>query len=134
MQITRMQLKILLPFQVFVDESDIVRIVVETRQGSIGLLPRRRDCVASLVPGILIYETTSGNEVYIVVDEGILVKTGSEVLVSVRNAFIGTELGRLRRIVDHEYAHLNERESTIRSVMDKMESSLISRLAGFHHE
>lgn len=131
---TRMQLKILLPFQVFAEEADVIRIVAETRQGSIGLLPRRRDCVASLVPGILIYETTSGNEVYIVVDEGILVKTGSEVLISVRNAFVGTDLGRLRKIVADDYTHLNERESAIRSVMDKMESSLISRLAGFHHE
>jgi F-type H+-transporting ATPase subunit epsilon len=38
-----------------------------------------------LSPGILIYETEAEGEVYVAVDEGVLVKTGLDVLVSVRN-------------------------------------------------
>ena len=69
----------------------MLRIVVETHEGSFGLLPYRLDCVAALVPGILVYETEAEGEVYLAVDEGLLVKTGLEVLVSVRNAIGGID-------------------------------------------
>ena len=93
---TLMNLKVLLPFQVFADKSGVSRIVAETRAGSLGLLPRRLDCVAALAPGILTYETEAEGEVYVAVDEGVLVKTGPDVLVSVRQATGGTDLGQLR--------------------------------------
>ena len=81
-----MHLKVLLPFQVFADDRRRLRIVVETAQGSFGLLPHRLDCVAALMPGILSFETEGAGEVFLAVDEGVLVKTGPEVLVSVRRA------------------------------------------------
>ena len=46
-----MNLKILLPFQVFAERAGVTRIVVETREGSFGLLPHRLDCVAALRRG-----------------------------------------------------------------------------------
>ena len=81
-----MHLKVLLPFQIFTEKSDVLRIVAETREGSFGLLPHRLDCVAALTPGILTFETASDGEVFVAVDEGVLVKAGPEVLVSVRRA------------------------------------------------
>ena len=63
-----MKLKVLLPYQVYAEIDGVSRIVVETPQGSFGLLPRRLDCVAALEPGILTYETKAGGEVYIAVD------------------------------------------------------------------
>jgi F-type H+-transporting ATPase subunit epsilon len=64
----------------------------------------------------------------------VLVKTGLNVFVSVRNAIGGTDLGQLREAVDREFLNLNELEQNVRSVMGKMESSFISRLAELHHE
>ena len=84
MPTTLMNLKVLLPFQIFAEKTGVSRIVAETREGSFGLLPHRLDCVAALAPGILIYETEAEGEVYVAVDEGVLVKTGLDVLVSVR--------------------------------------------------
>jgi F-type H+-transporting ATPase subunit epsilon len=133
-QPTLMNLKILLPFGIFAEKTDVSRIVAETFEGSFGLLPRRLDCVAALAPGILIYETETEGEVYVAVDEGVLVKSGLEVLVSVRNAIGGTDLGQLREAVEREFLNLNDREQSVRSVMAKMESGLIRRLAEFHHE
>ena len=83
---TLMNLKVLLPFRIFAQETGVARIVAETRAGSFGLLPHRLDCVAALAPGILTYGTEAGGEVYLAVDHGVLVKTGQEVLVSVRRA------------------------------------------------
>jgi F-type H+-transporting ATPase subunit epsilon len=129
-----MHLKVLLPFQVFAENIGVSRIVAETHEGSFGLLPHRLDCVAALVPGILIYEDEAENEVYVAVDEGVLVKAGLEVLVSVRNAIGGTDLGQLREAVDREFLNLNQREQTVRSVMAKLESGFIRRLAEFHND
>lgn len=128
----RMHLKVLLPFQVFADVPDVRRIVAETREGSFGLLPRRLDCVAALTPGILTYETTAG-EVFVAVDEGVLVKVGQEVLVSVRRAIAGADLSRLREAVEREFLTLDEREKTVRSVLAKLESGFLHRFAEFQH-
>jgi F-type H+-transporting ATPase subunit epsilon len=134
MQPTRMTLKVLLPFRVFAEKTSVSRIVAETRVGSFGFLPHRLDCVAALVPGILTYEDDAEGEVSVAVDEGVLVKTGLDVFVSVRNAIGGTDLGHLREAVDREFLNLDEREQSVRSVMEKLESGFISRLAKFHHE
>jgi len=129
-----MTLKVLLPFQVFAEKTGVSRIVADTQEGAFGLLPRRLDCTAALAPGILIFETEADGEVCLAVDEGVLVKIGLEVLVSVRNAIGGKSLGELREAVDQEFLNLNEREQSVRSVMAKMESGFIRRLADFHHE
>ena len=129
-----MNLKVLLPFEIFADKTGVSRIVAETREGSFGLLPHRLDCVAELAPGILTYQLGAQPEVYMAVDEGVLVKTGLDVLISVRNAIGGTDLGQLHAAVEREFLHLNEREQSVRSVMAKMESDFISRLAEFHRE
>ena len=129
-----MNLKILLPFQVFVEKTDVSRIVAETHEGSFGLLAHRLDCVAGLSPGILIYETQSGGEVFVAVDEGVLVKTGADVLVSVRRAIGGTDLGQLRDSVKREFLTIDERERSVRSSVAKLEAGFLRRVAAFKHD
>ena len=130
----RMTLKILLPFQVFAEKTGVSRIVAETNEGSFGLLPNRLDCVAALTPGILLYETEADGEVCVAVDEGVLVKAGSDVLISVRRAVGGADLGRLREAVEQDYLALDERERSVRSVTAKLETGFLSRLASFQHD
>jgi F-type H+-transporting ATPase subunit epsilon len=129
-----MKLKILLPFKVFAEKAGVSRIVSETRAGSFGLLPHRRDCVAALEPGILIYETEADGEVFVAVDGGVLVKTGPDVLVSVRRAMGGADLGQLRQAVEQEFLALDEHEQNVRSVLAKLESGFLRRFATFQHE
>jgi len=133
MPATLMNLKVLLPFQIFAEKTDVSRIVAESHEGSFGILPHRLDCVAALAAGILIFETKIEGEAYVAVDEGVLVKTGSDVLVSVRNAIAGTNLGQLREAVKREFLHLNEQEKNVRSVLAKMEGDLMRRMATFHN-
>jgi len=64
----------------------------------------------------------------------VLVKTGLDVLVSVPNAIGGKDLDQLRETVEREFMTLNEREQSVRLVMEKMESVFIRRLADFHRE
>jgi len=129
-----MNLKIILPFCIFIEKEGVSRIVAEALGGSFGLLPQRLDCVMVLEPGIFIYETEPEGEVYVAVDEGVLIKTGKEVLVSVRNAIIGTNLSQLREAVEKEFLTLDKSEEKIRSVMAKLESEFVSRLVEFHND
>ena len=129
-----MHLKVLLPFEVFTEKANVSRIVAETREGSLGLLPHRLDCVAALAPGILTYETDAGGEVFVAVDEGVIVKAGPDVLVSVRRALAGEDLGQLRAAVEREFLTLDEQEKRLRTVVAKMEGDLISRMAALHDD
>jgi F-type H+-transporting ATPase subunit epsilon len=90
--------------------------------------------VAALAPGILTYATEAAGEVYLAVDEGVLVKTGAQVVVSVRHAIGGADLGQLRQAVEREFVTLDERQKTVRTAVAKLESGLIRRFAEFHHE
>jgi F-type H+-transporting ATPase subunit epsilon len=126
METELMSLKILLPFRVLVQEDGVRSVVAETRDGFYGFLPRRLDCVSAVVPGILTYETDSVH--YVAVDEGILVKAGNEVLVSVRRGISGAKLGKLRESVEKEFKTLDEMETNVRSVAAKLESNFIQNL------
>jgi F-type H+-transporting ATPase subunit epsilon len=129
-----MNLKVLLPFGIFVEQAGVSRIIAETHEGTFGLMPHRLDCVAALTPGILVYETEVAGEAYLAVDEGLLVKTGLDVLVSVRRALGPADLGRLLDVVEQEYLTLDEHEQTARSVMAKLETGFLRRFATFQHE
>ncbi len=134
MSLPLMNLRVLVPFEVFVTNPSVSRIVAETRNGSFGLLPHRLDCVAALAPGILIYETEADGEVYVAVDEGVLVKAGPDVLVSVRRAIAGTDLGQLHTLVEQEFLTLSEEEQSVRAVSVKLETGFLHRLARLQHE
>jgi F-type H+-transporting ATPase subunit epsilon len=126
-----MQLKILLPSGVFAQKTTVLRVIGETLEGSFGLLPHRLDCVAALVPGILTYETETEGMVYLAVDEGVLVKAGGDVFVSVRHAIGGMDLSQLHEAVKRQFLTLDEEERKVRSAIASMESGFIGRLVGF---
>lgn len=126
-----MKLKILLPHKVFVEKKDVTRIVMQTYKGSFGIWPQRLDCVAALAPGIFTYETDPGQVNYVALQEGVLVKAGPEVMVSVRNAIGGADLGKLRESVEKDFKELNEKEKKVKTAMAKLESSFIYNLEKF---
>ncbi len=129
-----MNLKIFLPFEILIQEENVERIIAEAKDGSFGILPHRLDCVAALTSGILIYEDQQKKENFVAIDEGILIKTGANVIVSVRRAHKGNDLAKMKQEVEKEFINLNEKEKNTQSVLVKMESSFIHRLAKLQHE
>jgi F-type H+-transporting ATPase subunit epsilon len=128
-----MNLEILLPHRVFAAQSAVSRIVVETSNGSLGLLPNRLDCAAALVPGILMYEAAS-IVTYVAVDEGVVVKTGGEVCISVRRAAGGANLAALRDTVHSSFLLMNQRQRDLRTALAKMEAGMLGQFARLQHE
>jgi F-type H+-transporting ATPase subunit epsilon len=124
-----MDLKILLPYKVFAEIKNVNNIVAETSGGSFGFLPQRLDCVAVLVPGIFSYKTDKVH--YLAVDEGIMVKAGAQVLVSVRNAVGGVELGKLADTVKNEFKKTDSDEEKVRYMVSKLETGFLSKLKKF---
>ena len=104
-----MRLKVLLPTETFID-TPAVKITAEAENGSFCLEPRHIDFVAALVPGLLTFVRDSGEEVFLGVDEGTLIKCEAQVLVSTRNAVSGTDLTQLRATVESQFRALDERE------------------------
>lgn len=121
-----MNLKVLLPTQVLVQES-VSKVVAEAENGSFGLLPGHIDFVAALVPGILSFQSEQGRERFLAIAAGILVKKGDMVLVSTRDAFRGEDLNTLRQTVRDEFQALDEREAQARSAIARLETNFVRR-------
>jgi F-type H+-transporting ATPase subunit epsilon len=121
-----MNLKVLLAAEVLL-EADVSKVIAEAHNGFFCLLPKHVDFVTALVPGILSYEISGGQEEYLAVDEGILVKCGEDVLVSARNAVQGPDLGQLQSTVSEKFEAMDEHEQTARTAMAKIEAGFVRR-------
>jgi F-type H+-transporting ATPase subunit epsilon len=122
-----MRLKILLPTEILLDE-EVTKVSVEAENGAFTMLPRHIDITAALVPGLLSFVTTGGQEEFMAVDEGILVKVADEVLVSTRNAVLGPDLGTLKDTIELEFRQLDDQEKMARTAFAKLEADLVRRL------
>ncbi len=121
-----MHLKVLVPTEVFVD-TKTTKIVAEAENGSFCLLPHHIDFVAALVPGILSYTLENKEEVFLAINEGILVKRGNDVFVSTLQAVQDKDLETLQTTVTKKFRILDEREKLIRSALAKFEATIIRR-------
>ncbi|MEQ8962905.1 MAG: F0F1 ATP synthase subunit epsilon [Coleofasciculus sp. C2-GNP5-27] len=117
-----MNLKILLPTEILLDQ-EVTKVSAEAENGSFTLLPNHIDCVTAIVPGILFFESESTPEVFIAVDEGVLVKCGADVRVSTGRAIRSDDLDSLQQTVEEEFSRLDERERITAGAIAKLEAS-----------
>ncbi|MCX5831834.1 MAG: F0F1 ATP synthase subunit epsilon [Deltaproteobacteria bacterium] len=128
-----MKLKILLPAEIFLSE-EVTKVVAEAENGLFCLLPLHVDFTAALVPGVFSYSTAGGEDSYLAIDIGTLVKTGSDVLVSTRNAYRSPELGHLKEVVIAQFREIDEREKKARTAAARLEVDLLRRFIELRHE
>ncbi|MEA5534982.1 F0F1 ATP synthase subunit epsilon [Crocosphaera sp. XPORK-15E] len=121
-----MNLKVLIPTEVFIDTT-VTKIVAEAENGSFCLLPHHIDFVAALVPGILCYTLESNQEIFLAINEGILVKCGDDVFVSTLQAVADKDLETLKQTVETKFRVLDERERLMRSALAQFEATIIRR-------
>jgi len=118
-----MRLTVMLPEKILL-ENEVSKVVAEAADGSFGILPRHIDMVAALVPGLMSYEDSEGEEEFLAVDGGVLVKQGEQILVSTRNAVRGPDLGTLRQTVRERFQNLDELEKKAQSAMARLEADV----------
>ena len=121
-----MLLKVMTPTQIVVNQ-ETAKVIAEAENGSFCLLPRHIDFLAALAPGILSFFTPKGQEEFVAVDEGILIKVGREVLVSTRNAVRSEELGKLRQTVAQEFQVKDERERKALAAGARLEANIVRK-------
>ena len=127
-----MKLKVLTPTKVLIDRP-VMKVIAEAENGHFCLLPHHIDFVAALVPGILSLTTETETEIFVAIDEGILVKCGTEVLVSTRNAVEGKNLETLIQTVVEQFQMLDEKEKLTRSALAKFEVSMMRHFRELGH-
>lgn len=125
-------LKIMLPSAILADLAGIECVAAETTEGSIGFLPRRLDCTAMLVPGILTYRA-KGIDLYAAIDTGVLVKAGPEILICTRNGLLGSDLSALRVELEKRFLHVDEEERQMRTALARMERGFVKRFWELRH-
>lgn len=121
-----MNLRIVLPARVLF-EVPVTKVTAEATNGSFCLLPKHRDIVASLVPGILAYEGQNGSEAFVAISQGVLTKSGLDVLVSVRQAVRSEELSELHQVVRDDFQKVDERQRVSQTVMARLEADFMRR-------
>lgn len=129
-----MHLKVMQPTAVLIDQP-VIKVTAEGEQGSFCLLPHHVDWIAALVPGILSFESETGEAIFLAIDEGILIKQGARVWVSVRNAVRGADLETLQQAVQQQFRQLDEQEQRARSTLARLESNFVREfmeLGGSH--
>ena len=117
-------LKILLPDKTFL-KREVKKVVAEAENGWFCLLPKHVDFTTSLTPGILMLTTPEGKDVFLAIDEGILVKYGEKVIISTRNAIEGEDLGELKDRVEEIFIRTDEREKDAQIALSKLEADFV---------
>ncbi|WP_107667942.1 F0F1 ATP synthase subunit epsilon [Cyanothece sp. BG0011] len=118
-----MKLKVLIPNKVFLVE-EVEQVNAEAKNGAFGLLSNHIDFVTALTASILSYRSVEGEEVFMAIDEGILVKCGQTVMVSTGRAVKDANLDRLHQTVAEEFRQLNEQQKMTRTAIARLESGL----------
>jgi F-type H+-transporting ATPase subunit epsilon len=120
-----MRLRVFLPERILIDQ-EVTKVVAEAENGSFGILPKHIDFVAALTSGIFSFKS-NGEEEFLAIDEGILVKCASEIMVSTRKAVRSRNLGELKQTLVHEFQTLDDQERKTRSILAKLESDFTKR-------
>jgi len=117
-------LKILLPGKTFL-KKEVKKITAEAENGWFCLLPKHVDFTTSLTPGILLLTTSEGKDVFLAIDEGIMVKYGNKVVISTRNAIEGEDLGELKNRVEEIFIKTDEKEKDAQTALSKLEADFV---------
>jgi F-type H+-transporting ATPase subunit epsilon len=124
-----MQLKVMEPERLILD-LQVDKVIADGQNGSFCLKPRHVDFASALKPGILLY-TIAGDEHYVAVDEGILVKCGEQVQVSVLNAIKGNTLEELEQRIRREFRKTEAMDQASKIALKSMEADLLLKFMEF---
>ncbi len=122
-----MTLDIFMPSQIHrVHDAELVD--VESQIGHLTLLPRHIDCAAELVSGLVRVRGEDGEERYLGIDGGTLVKIGDRVTISTPRAVVDRELGSIHEALAHRRRQREARERENRRALVRLEFELARSL------
>lgn len=120
-----MRIKLILPYKTILDKK-VEKITAPGSNGDFQILPKHIDGTWSLKPGILTL-TDHDTDFYYAINQGLVVKQGSIVYISIFQAIAGESLEELSQTVAESLQILDERERKAREVLIKLETDTIKR-------
>jgi len=105
----------------------VKKVVGEAKDGSFCLLPAHIDFVTIMIPGIFYALTEEDQEIYLAINEGVLLKTGKDVTLATRNAIKGESLGSLKRQVEEDFKKVDQQDRKARQALQKLEADFVRR-------
>lgn len=120
-----MKLTVMMPSETVLDQP-AAKITAEGLNGAFCLLPRHVDFVTLLTRGLVVCTTLEGEEIFLAVNGGLLVKQGEQVHVSTRQAVVGP-LGELRSVLEERFRKIDQREQNAQRAMARIEAGFVRR-------
>ncbi len=98
--------------------------------GGFGILPNHIDFVTALVPSVLLVTQADGTERIFGIDEGVLVKKGRDVEISVQRGVEAPDLASLDAAVTDFWDTMEDEERAARAALSRLEADMVRRFAG----
>lgn len=122
-----MRLLLSVPTGVLIDES-ASKVTAESDRGSFSILPKHADGAILLVPGLLSYVAESGEEVFVAIDEGVLVKAAADVRVACQRATVAGGLEDAESALRDQLQRQSDHENRARTALIRLEAEVMRRL------
>lgn len=106
-------------------QQNIRKITLETLDGYYTLLPRHVDFVSAVIPSIVSYLPEQENEKYAACHQGIVVKKGDKITLSVQGAVLSETLPELQERIKTEFKQNEEQRKQLNTAMARLELGLV---------
>jgi F-type H+-transporting ATPase subunit epsilon len=106
-------------------KTKIKKVTFETLNGYHTLLPRHVDFVSALTPSIVRYTDEENSDKFVACHQGIVVKKGSNVTISVQNAVMGNTLDELQQTILVDFKKNEENRKELNLAMVRLETGLM---------
>lgn len=110
-------------------DREVRALRVEDEDGWIGVLPGRRDLLAVLPPGLVLFTDEEG-EGFVAIAGGLLELTGGECRVVASDARLARDPREAAELLDALLRARKERGGRRREVLDELEREALRRVAG----
>lgn len=119
-----MQLTVLTPLGVVL-QTKALKVTMETLSGYHTLLPKHVDFISALGPNIMQYYDENNNPKYVACHNGIVVKKGATVTVSVQDAILGDKLDELESTLAKVYKENEEQRKELNTAIARLELGIV---------
>jgi F-type H+-transporting ATPase subunit epsilon len=123
-----MTVTLLLPAGTLFDGA-ATRLTAVAPNGGFGIWPNHVDFVTAIVPSVLTVWLEGGSQEYFGLDEGLLIKRGHQVTVSVRRGVRGDDLDSLHETVATGFLQMDEDERQARAALSRLEANMVRRFS-----
>ncbi|MFP4362468.1 MAG: F0F1 ATP synthase subunit epsilon [Spirochaetia bacterium] len=121
-----MKLRVLVPQKILI-EQNAEKITADSLHGVFTILEHHIDCACLLSPGVIIIKN-GDKETFIANDEGVLLKNGEVVNVSVRRGIICDSLDNIDELVEQEFLERSETQKKLQTALTRLEINFTKQL------